>query len=104
MSNLIEAAPEEPGNGAGGSNRPFVLMALALATLLLVGLLLVLGYAAGTRFGLFGSRAAASPDAAALAGAAPATPTALALARAVRPLSPASPATSVSAAATRCAH
>ncbi len=43
MSNLIEASPEEP-RGGGGGNRVFVLMALGLAGLLVLGLLLVFGY------------------------------------------------------------
>ena len=73
MSNLIEAAPEEPGNGSGGTNRAFVLIALGLASVLVVGLLLIFGYVAGSRLGFFGPRVLASPDgtatAVALAGA-----------------------------------
>jgi len=82
MSNLIEAAPEEPGNGSGGTNRAFVLVALGLASLLVVGLLLIFGYVAGSRLGFFGSRALATPDASAFVsgGAGAGTATAVALA------------------------
>jgi hypothetical protein len=82
MSNLIEAAPEEPGNGPSGSNRAFILMALGLAALLVIGLLLVFGYVAGTRLGLIGTAALVTPDATTVAVAATGTANAVVLAAA----------------------
>jgi hypothetical protein len=80
MSNLIEAAPESPGGGTGGSNRVFILIALGLAGLLVIGLLLIFGYLAGSRLGLFGSRNGATPGSAtALAANSAATATAAAI-------------------------
>ncbi|MBI5877520.1 MAG: hypothetical protein HZB53_07715 [Chloroflexi bacterium] len=78
MSNLIEPTPEEPnGSSSSGPNRTFILIALGLAGLLVVGLLGVFGYVAASRFGLIGTREnptpVTSPAAATPAGTRPAT-------------------------------
>ncbi len=58
MSNLIEPTPEESNGHSNGPNRTFILIALGLAGLLVVGLLGVFGYVAASRFGLIGTRGA----------------------------------------------
>jgi hypothetical protein len=98
MSNLIEAAPEEPGNGSSGQNRAFILIALGLAALLVIGLLSVFGYVVGTRLGYFGTRALVTPETTTVAVVAAGTATSAA---GVTP-SPATT-TSASAAATSAA-
>jgi LPXTG-motif cell wall-anchored protein len=61
MSNVIEPTPEEPNGQTGGPNRTFILIALGLAGLLVVGLLAVFGYVAASRFGLIGTRENPTP-------------------------------------------
>jgi len=104
MSNLIEAAPEEPGNGTGGSNRAFIAIALGLASLLVIGLLLIFGYVAGSRLGFFGTRALATPDASVFVSGPAGTATAVALAGATAAsVGPLPPVAATSAAATTVA-